>query len=322
MSAKWLLNLLAISLAAFGMAAHAQSYPDRPVKLIVPWAPGGNVDIIARLVAQELGSELHQSFVVENQPGASDTLGEHRVAEAAPDGYTLLFNSVTHVIVPSILAHVPNDPLKDFVAVGQTDSIPFVFVANAKEPFSTVDQFVKWARTQPAPVNYASAGIGSSNHLAGALFAKQSGLNLKNVPYKGSGPAQLDVFSGLIPVMFDSAVGIYSGVHAGKLKPIAIAAKARLPQLPDVPTFAEAGYPAMIVSTWHGIYAPAGTPPAVVHRLNQALNRISAHPEIASKLNAMGAQITRSTPDSFAAYNRDEYQRWKVLIKNIGITSI
>lgn len=307
-----------LAAALMGANAHA-AYPDHPVRIIVPWAAGGNVDTIARLVAKELSAELHQSFIVENVAGASGNIGEWRVAHSPADGYTLLFNSVTHVIVPSVIAHVPVDPFKDFAPVGQTDTVPFLLVANAHEPFSTLPEFLTWAKAQKTAVPYSSSGVGASDDLAGALFAQQAHVNLKNIPYKGSAPALVDVYSGLIPIKFDAPTGLAGGLTSGQIKPIALAATQRLPQYPNVPTFAELGYPKMLVSTWHGLYAPAGTPKAVVERLNAALNRLDRHPDEANILRGMSAEIVQSTPAQFAAYNHSEYDRWKKLIDQVGI---
>ncbi|HEY0200853.1 MAG TPA: tripartite tricarboxylate transporter substrate binding protein [Burkholderiaceae bacterium] len=317
---KRFLALLTLSLLGICTAAHA-AYPDRPIKIIVPWAAGGNVDFVGRIVALKLSAYLGQTVYVDNVTGASGTIGAGQVAKAAPDGYTLLVNSVTHVIVGSLLPHVPYDPIADFTPIGQVSSVPFVMVAQPAAPFDTVPQFIDWARRQPAGVAYGSAGIGSTNHLAAALFASLTNLDLRHIPYKGSAPALLDVYNGQLPIMFDATTGVVGAIRAGKLKPIAMASPHRSPLYPQLPTFAESGQPEMNFATWHGLYAPAGTPAAVVERLSHALAQVAADADFQQKLRDAGAEVTFTQPAAFLHYNRAERQRWAEIVRKVGATS-
>jgi tripartite-type tricarboxylate transporter receptor subunit TctC len=316
---KYFFALLATGL--FSMAAPAAQppeYPTRPIRIITPWPAGGNVDFIARVLAQKLTANLGQAVMVENPTGASGTIGVNQVARAAPDGYTLLVNAVTQVIVPSLIPKIPYDPIADFVPIGQVSSVPFVFVANPSEPFNTVGEFVKWAKAQPHGVAYGSAGVGSTNHLAPALFGSLTGLDLRHIPYKGSALAQLDVYNGQIPIMFDATTGIAGAIQSGKVKAIAIAADKRSSLFPNVPTFSEAGFAGMNFSTWHGLYAPAGTPASVVNRLSLALATITQDPDFIKRLQASGAEVVFSKPDEFLAYNKSELNRWAEIVKRTG----
>ncbi len=303
-------------------AAHAQesaaSYPSRTIKLIAPFTVGGNVDIVARLLAQKLSEELKQTVVVENPLGASGAIGAAQVARAAPDGYTLLVNASIHVIIPSLFAKLPYDAITDFVPVSQVTDVPLMLVANPQAPFDNVPAFVSWGKAQPKGVSYASSGVGSPLHLATALFGFSSGIDLVQVPYKGSSAAQVDVISGQIPVMFDATTGLTGPLQAGQLKPLAIAAKKRSVNFPKVPTFAEAGYPEVDLSTWHGVYAPAKTPRPVIDKLNAALVKIARSPDFAERLRALGAESIGSSPEAFLAYNKTELAKWAAIAQKTG----
>ncbi|RVT91637.1 tripartite tricarboxylate transporter substrate binding protein [Rhodovarius crocodyli] len=314
--------VLALALAAqtFVHPARAE-YPDRPIRIIVPWAAGGNVDIIGRGVAQALAEQLGQPVYVENQAGASGTVGAGNVARSAPDGHTLLFNSVVQTFIDALLPSVPYRPEQDFAPVGQVSAVPFLLVANPRTPFEDVPGFVRWAREQRQGVSYGSAGVGSTNHLAAALFASLSGLDLQHVPYRGSSLAVLDVSSGQIPILFDATTGVSAGIRGGLLKPIAMTSARRSSFYPDLPTFAESGYPDMVFSTWHGLFAPSGVPAPVLQRLSDALRQVTQAPEFRRRLEDAGAEVVFSRPAEFLAFSQAERARWTGIIRASGATA-
>ncbi|MBX3717013.1 MAG: tripartite tricarboxylate transporter substrate binding protein [Burkholderiales bacterium] len=310
-------------LAALGLVAlvagpaQAQDYPTKTIKLIAPFAPGGSVDIVGRILAQKMTESLGQTVVVENKPGASGMIGADMVAKSAPDGYTLLVNSSIHVIVPSLFSKVPYNALEDLIAVGQATEVPMVMLTGANSRAKTVQDVIAWAKAEPG-VAYASAGSGSSAHLAGEVFRKATGVTLTHIPYKGSGAAMADVIGGQVPLMFDALTAAMGHIQGNKMRALAVSSQQRSPILPDVPTFQELNMPQMNLSTWHGVWAPKGTPPAIVKKLNAEIARIVALPDVREKIKGLGGIPVGNTPEQFDAYQRAELAKWSRIVKESG----
>ena len=310
-------------LAALGLVAlvagpaQAQDYPTKTIKLIAPFAPGGSVDIVGRILAQKMTESLGQTVVVENKPGASGMIGADMVAKSAPDGYTLLVNSSIHVIVPSLFSKVPYNALEDLIAVGQATEVPMVMLTGANSRAKTVQDVIAWAKAEPG-VAYASAGSGSSAHLAGEVFRKATGVTLTHIPYKGSGAAMADVIGGQVPLLFDALTAAMGHIQGNKMRALAVSSQQRSPILPDVPTFQELNMPQMNLSTWHGVWAPKGTPPAIVKKLNAEIARIVALPDVREKIKGLGGIPVGNTPEQFDAYQRAELAKWSRIVKESG----
>ncbi len=315
---KSLIKAAVLFLSAVGVA-HAD-YPERPIQVVVPFAAGGTVDIVARLVSDPLGRALGGTVVVDNRTGASGMIGSQYVANSKPDGYTLLANSSIHVIVPALYPKIGYDALSDFQPVTMISSVPLILVATPSLPVKTFQDMVAWAKRQPTGVSYATAGNGSTPHLAGELLGKEAGFKVVHVPYKGSGAAMTDVMGGQVPIMIDAVTAVMSSIKAGKLRALAVAGDKRSPMLPDVPTFAELGYANFDLSTWHGIWAPKKTPKAVVDKVAGELRRISKLPEVERRINDLGGTTVGSTPEEFDAYQRKEYKKWGEMIKRLNIS--
>jgi len=315
---KWqVLALLAIAVA---LPALAQDYPTKPIKIIVPFAPGGNVDITARLVAPGLSSVLGQPVVVENKPGAGGTIGADFVAKAAPDGYTLLMGSnSTFSVAPSLYPKNPYNPQRDFAPVIMIASAPFVLVVNAASPIASARSLVARAKAAPDTLTMSSAGTGSSNHLVGELFQEITGARFTHIPYKGSGQALTDLMGGQVDLHFDQITSAISFIQGDKLKALLVTAPQRVPMLPDVPTASEAGYPAFEATNVTGLIAPAGTPRDVVEILAAATQKVIAQPATREKFAELGAEATGGTPEQFAAYIRDDLTKWKRIVKDANI---
>ena len=313
-------TMAGIAALAFALGASAQSWPSRPVTLVVPYPPGGSADILARAVGQKLTERLGQTVIVENKAGAGTAIGAKAVASAPPDGYTLLLGTVSSQAINPAMNKVGYDPTKDFVAIAPLAAIPFVLVANPSFPASTVAELVAMAKAQPGKIAYASAGPGTSNHLAGELLADSAKLNLLHVPYKGSAPALNDVLGGHVPLMFDLIATAMPNIQAGKLKPLAVTSRMRSPLLPNVPTAIEGGLVDYEVTAWFGVFAPAGTPAAVVTRLNAEITAVIAAPEMQKHLRELGAAPESSSSDAYGRFVRDEAGKWAVVVRKIGLT--
>ena len=314
---KLLAALGLVALVAGPAQAQAQDYPTKTIKLIAPFAPGGSVDIVGRILAQKMTESLGQTVVVENKPGASGMIGADMVAKSAPDGYTLLVNSSIHVIVPSLFSKVPYNALEDLIAVGQATEVPMVMLTGANSRAKTVQDVIAWAKAEPG-VAYASAGSGSSAHLAGEVFRKATGVTLTHIPYKGSGAAMADVIGGQVPLMFDALTAAMGHIQGNKMRALAVSSQQRSPILPDVPTFQELNMPQMNLSTWHGVWAPKGTPPAIVKKLNAEIARIVALPDVREKIKGLGGIPVGNTPEQFDAYQRAELAKWSRIVKESG----
>jgi tripartite-type tricarboxylate transporter receptor subunit TctC len=299
--------------------AFAQNYPDRPVKIIVPFAAGGPADVFARVLAQRLPELLGQTFVVEDRPGAGAVIGTDAVAKSPADGYTLLLMSNTHTVNETLIAKKPYDLERDFVAVAPINSSDLVLVANPKVPANNVRELVKLAKEQPGKLNYASSGTGTPYHMAGELFKSMSGTSILHIPYKGSSGARTDVLGGQVDMMFDAVTTMTESVKAGKVKAIATTGKQRSTVLPDVPTVDESGVPGYEATIWLGLLAPKGTPAAVVTRLNEAVSKIVSQPDLQQAWAKQGAVAMVMSPQAFDKYIRDDIAKWAKVIKTANI---
>ena len=306
-------------LAVLSQAAAAQSdYPNRPIRLIVTVPPGGAADFIARLVGGKLSQALGQPVLVENRGGAGGTIAADAVAKAPADGYTLLQNSITtHGVGPHLYSKLPYDPVKDFAAVSGLALLPLVMAVNAELPFKNLGELVSGSKK--SSLNFASSGNGGAPHMAAELFKSVTGAPLTHVPYKGSGPAVADLVGGRVQIMFDAAPSLIAHIRSGKLRVLAAASEQRNRLLPDVPTFAELGYPKLAVSLWYGLLAPAGTPKPVVDRLNRDVVKTLESPDIKEKLLAQGAEPMPGTPEAFASFMQAEMAKWAPVVKQAGV---
>jgi tripartite-type tricarboxylate transporter receptor subunit TctC len=305
--------------AAGPVRAQAAPWPTKPITIIVPFSAGGTTDIVARLAGQALSQELGQSVIVENKPGAGGNIGAQQVARSAPDGYTLVMGTVgTHAINPSLYKKMPYDHLKDFAPISRVANVPNILVANPSQPYKTVPELIAYAKANPDKVSFASSGNGTSIHLAGELFKTMTGVQMQHVPYKGSAPALADLMGGQTQVMFDNLPSAIAFVRSGKLRPIAVTTAKRSPELPELPTIAESGVPGFDASSWFGLLAPAGTPPAVVKRIDDALIKAMATTDLKKKIEAQGGEPVAETPAQFAAFIQSETAKWAKVVQASG----
>jgi tripartite-type tricarboxylate transporter receptor subunit TctC len=298
----------------------AQSYPNKPIKLIVPFAPGGFTDVVARILGQKLSVSLGQAFVIENKAGAGSTIGTDFVAKASPDGYTLVMISTTHVISPAIYPKLPYDPIKSFTPVSKLVDSAYVLLVNPKVPANNVAEFVALAKASPDKIHYASSGNGSAQHLMGGMFASMAGVKLKHVPYKGSGGAANDLVAGVVESSFAGVPNAMAQVPGGRLKALAVTTSKRIPQLPDVPTMQEAGVPGYSASVWLALLAPAGTPKDIVAKLNAEIAKVMNSPDTKKELFAAGVETDLSTPEALNTLMAQDLERWAKVVKEAGIT--
>ena len=313
-------TLLALAALAFAATVHAQPYPNRPVKIIVPFGPGGFTDVAARILQKELAPALGQPIVIENRPGAGSTIGTDAVAKAAPDGYTLVMISTAHVISPHLYKQVPYDPLKDFTPVMKLAEGPYVLVVHPSLPVKSVAELVALAKAQPGTIDYASSGNGSAQHLVGALFTTMAGVKLNHVPYKGSNQAMNDVIGGQVKVSFVGVPNALPNLNNGKLKALGVSTAKRYAELPDVPSIAEAGVPGYDATIWLGLLAPPGTPRDVVLKINAEITRVLSNPEAKKLMASAGVDVATSTPEEFGALMRSELDRWGKVVRETGAT--
>jgi tripartite-type tricarboxylate transporter receptor subunit TctC len=297
----------------------AQSWPAKPIKYVVPFAPGGTTDILARTISEKLSIALGQPVVVENKPGAGGGVGADFTAKAAPDGYTIMGGTIsTHAINASLYSNLPYDPVKDFVAITLIARVPNMLVINPDVPAKTVAELIKLLKANPGKYTFASSGNGTSQHLSGELFKSMAGVEMQHIPYKGSPPALQDVVGGQVTMTFDNITTALPLAKAGKLRALAVTTARRSSAAPEVPTLAEAGLPGFEVGSWQGVFAPAGTPPDIVKRLNAEIVKIINTPEVKEKLVALGAEPVGDTPEQFSAYVKTEVVKWSDVVKKSG----
>jgi tripartite-type tricarboxylate transporter receptor subunit TctC len=316
-------RLVAIAVAVLAPGAtQAASYPDHPVKIVVPFAPAGPTDVMARLIAQKLSESLKQQFYIENHPGAGGNIGMVQVAKSAPDGYTILVASSSFVVNPSLYAKNPYDPFKDFAPVTLAAASPNILVVNADFPAKTVKELVDLVTKNPGKYNYAMPGTGTTPHLAGELFKLTFKLDLATVPFNGAGPAIQSAVAGHTPVAFTALPPTAPQVQGGKLRGLAVTATKRSSALPDVPTMAEAGVTGQESETMQGIFLPAGTPKDIVGLLNREIAKAMALPDVKEKCAQLGFDVVANTPDEFALYIKKEVDKWGKVIKDANIPQI
>jgi tripartite-type tricarboxylate transporter receptor subunit TctC len=311
----------ALTLTALCGMATAQSYPARPVKIVVGFAAGGPTDVIARILAADMSASVGQSFVVENRPGANAIIATEAVAHSAPDGYTTLFSSLSLLVNPILPGtKAKYDPFKDFAPVSNVDALPMVVVTAPGAPFNSMKELVDLAKAKPGELSYGTSGIAGSSHLAGAMLENMTGTKMINVPFKGNGPALAEVMAGRVTFMFYPIIGIAGQIAGGKLKAIAVGTAAPDPDFPSVPTMAQAGYAGLeVTAPWVGMLVPAGTPVPVVSRLADEIRKSLAKPDIRAKMKEQGAVIVGDTPSEFAAFLKKDQERWAQVIKASGV---
>lgn len=299
----------------------AQSpYPTRPITLVVPFAAGGSTDVVGRLIAQKMGELLGQQVVVENVVGAGGNVGAARVVKAAPDGYTILMGTVaTHALNPLILKRKPYDPVSDFSPISLLAVVPNVLVVNPNLPAKNVQELVALLKSDPTKYDYASSGLGTPLHLSGELFKSLAGVQMKHIPYRGSGPALNDVVAGQVPIQFDNLPSASEFIKAGSLRGLAVTTKERAASFPDLPTIAESGLPEYETYTWNALFAPPNTPPDIVKILNEAANKALADPTVVERMKQFSAKIIASTPTELADHVKSEIAKWTPVVKSAGI---
>ena len=318
MSLRRLVLIAALGLSVLP-AAHAQGYPNRPVKIIVPFATGGPADNYARLLAQRLQDAMGQPFVVDNKPGAGSVIGTDLAAKSAPDGYTLLMMSNTQTVNETLIPNKPYALMRDFVGIAPVNYSDLVLVAHPGTGIQTVNDLLKRAQAQPGKLNYASSGPGTPYHMAGELLKSMAKIDLVHVPYKGSSGARTDVLSGQVDMMFDAVTTMTEQIRAGKVRALATSGKTRSDVLPDVPTLHEAGVPNYEATIWLGLIAPKGTPKTVIDQLNAAVSKIMSQPDIRQQLSKQGAVPMVMTAAAFDKYLQDDVAKWAQLIKSANI---
>ena len=306
--------------ALFCVSAQAQDYPSKPIRIVVPYPPGGASDVTARLLAQKLSEAWPQPAIADNRPGANGIVALEHVAKSAPDGYTLLFaNLGPNAINPAVYSKLPYDALKDFAPITLTTLVPQVLVASPSLEARNIQELIALARANPGKINYGTGGNGSANHLAVELMAAMTGIKLTAVPYKGDAQAMTDAMSGQVSLTLPTVVAAMPHIRSGKLRPLAVTTKERVPSLADVPTMAEAGVPGYESVSWGGIMAPAGTPAPVVHKLHAEFARILKMSEIQERMAGLGATVVASGPAEFSAFLQSELKKWDGVAKRAGI---
>ncbi len=316
------LIFLAVLMALTAGAASAQNYPAKPINMIVPFAPGGASDIVARIISPLLSKELGQQIVVDNRGGASGNIGVAYAARASNDGYNVLLGNIgTMAINPALFQKFPVKPVRDFIAVTQVVDAPTALVLHPSVPAKTVKEFIEYAKTRPGKLNYGTAGPGSNGRLEMELFMDYTGIDLVQVPYKGgAGAAAIGLLSGEVHCGFQTLASVITHVNAGKLKVVGIAAQKRVKALPDVPIMPELGFESMRSGSWQGVYVPAGTPAPIVNKLFAAVTRVMGDPEVTKRLNDNGIEVvTSKSPDEFAAFMKSENEKWAKVVKKVGV---
>ena len=308
-------------LLAVSTLVQAQTYPSRPVRLVVPLSPGGFADTPTRMLAPRLSEQLGRQFFVENKPGAGGTIGADFVAKSAPDGYTLLVTGTPHVISAHLYKKLPYDALRDFTHIALIASGPYALVVNPQKlPVSSVKELITAARVQPGKIDFASSGNGSAQHLVGALFNSMAGIDLNHVPYKGSGPAMQDLIAGQVGVSFAGVPNVLGHVRSGRLRALGVTTAKRWSELPDVPTLAEAGVPGYEATLWLNVSGPAGMPADIVQRLNNEIARALKDPEVQNNFRTGGVDAVWMGPQELNAFMRAEYEKWGKVVRDTGAT--
>jgi tripartite-type tricarboxylate transporter receptor subunit TctC len=314
------LALAAAALNALFCVAQGQAYPDKPIRWIVPFPPGGSTDILARVVGQKLTEAWGQPVIIENKGGAGGTIGATEAARAAPNGYTLLMGAIHHTIASSVYPSLPYDFQRDFAPVTVVAIVPNVLVVNSSVPAKTVPELIAYAKTNPGKLTYGSAGVGTAHHLIGAKFNLEAGVDIVHVPYKGSAPAVTDLVSGQVQMMYDTVASALPHIKARKLRPLAVATAKRSLSLPDIPTIAEASLPGFEVTTWFGMLVPAKTPKEIVAKLNGEIVKILNMPDVRKRLTEAGAEPVGNTPEEMAAQIKTETETFAAVVKQAKIT--
>ena len=316
---RWGAAFVCAGLLAAGAAA--QTYPAKPVRMIVGFPPGGGTDVVARVIAAKLSEWYGQQIIVENRPGATGTIGADVVAKSPPDGYTLIMGHVnSHAIAPNIFHKLPYDALRDFAPVAYVGYVPNVLVVNPSVPAKSVKELIALARSKPGALNYASSGTGSTQHLAGEMFMQLASIDIVHVPYKGSGQAIGDLLAGVVAMNFDTMPPVIEHIKSGRLRALAISTPSRVAQLPDVPTFTEEGVSGFDVTNWYGVMAPGGTPKEIVTKLNADINKAMQVPEVRGRLEQVGTQMREGSPADFEAFMRAELAKYAKLVKDANIS--
>lgn len=309
-----------LALLACALPAHAGTYPSKPIKIVVPFGPGGFTDVVARILQKDLAPAMGQPIIIENRPGAGSTIGTDTVAKAAPDGYTLAMISTTHVISPHLYKTLPYDPIKDFAPVMKLGEGPYVLVVHPSLPVTTVAELVAYAKAHPRQVYFASSGNGSSQHLVGALFMMMTGAPLTHVPYKGSNQAMQDLIGGQVKVSFVGLPNALANLRSGKLRALAVTTRTRSAELPDVPTMDEAGVRGYEATIWLGLLAPKGTPREVIRKINEEATRALSTAEARARVRSAGVEVATGTSAEFGALLQSEYDRWGKVVRETGAT--
>ncbi|MBS0541274.1 MAG: tripartite tricarboxylate transporter substrate binding protein [Proteobacteria bacterium] len=311
----------AFALQFLAVSAFAADYPARPIKLVVPYAPGGGADSVARIVAKKVSENIGQPIVIENKGGAGSILGTDMVAKAEPDGYTLLLGQSGPISInPAVYKTLPYDPVKDFAPITMTTAYPYILVVNADSPAKTLQEFVKLAKDKPGSMNYGSTGVGAANHLVSELFNSKAGLKMTHVPYRGTALAVGDLLSGQLSMVWGDPISVLGHIKSGKLRALAVTSSGRSPVAPDVPTVAESGYPGFEALAWHGILAPAKTPPSIVEKLNAEIVKALADPATKKLLTDQAMATVGNTPPEFAAFIQKDILLWKGVAQAANVT--
>ena len=314
---------LAFALAAqcLAGAALAADYPTKSIKLVVPYAPGGGADSVARIVAKKVSENIGQAIVIENKGGAGSIVGTDIVAKAEPDGYTLLLGQSGPISInPAVYKSLPYDPVKDFAPVTMTTAYPYILVVNSELPAKSLQEFVALAKSKPGAMNYGSTGVGAANHLVAELFNSKAGLKMTHVPYRGTALAVGDLLAGQLTMVFGDPISVLPHIKSGKLRALAVTSLQRSPVAPEVPTVAESGYPGFEALAWHGILAPARTPPAIIKKLNEEIAKALGDPETRALLVNQAMQTVGSTPEEFAAFIQKDIAIWKAVAAAANVT--
>jgi tripartite-type tricarboxylate transporter receptor subunit TctC len=314
--------LVILAACALAAPAIAQTWPERAVRIVAPFSPGGGTDIVGRLLAQKLSSQMGGTFVVENRPGAAATIGASFVARAAPDGYTLLISAPEMSIHPNMRSKLPYDPLKDFALISQLTSGQFMLASHPSVPVKTVKELIALAKARPGRLDYGSSGTGGINHLSGQLLQLMAGFRWVHVPFKGSGASVVGLMVGEIDFVFGSTASLVGPATSGRVRAIAVTGPKRFSEFPNVPTIAESGVPGFNVTGWYGLYAPAGTPGDIVRRLNAGVERALNSPDVKEKLAKTGNEVVASSPEEFAAFLRAQIAKWAKVIQDSGLKKI